>query len=64
MGIARAQFSMPEILGDPVEAQKGMIRRSPPLLGIVTKTSHLLFSIEDKNCGVQIEDYPGRGRGF
>jgi hypothetical protein len=47
----------------PVEAEKRMIRR-PPLFWIVTNTSHLVFSKEDKNGGVQIEDHSGRGRGF
>jgi hypothetical protein len=60
MSIPRAKFSMPEILGDPIEAEKRMIRRATPLLGIVTDPSHLLFAIKDKNGGIQIEDHPDR----
>jgi hypothetical protein len=64
MGIARAKFSMPEILGDPIETEKRMIRRAAPLLGIVTDASHLLFAIKGKDRRIQIEDHPGRRRGF
>jgi hypothetical protein len=60
MGIAGAKFSMPEILGDSIEAEKRMIRRATPLLGIVTNPGHLLFAIKDKNGGIQIEDHPDR----
>jgi len=60
MGIARAKFSMPEILGDPVEAEQWMIRRAAPLLGIVTDPGHLLSAIKDKDGGIQIEDHLGR----
>jgi len=58
MGIARAQFSMPEILGDPIETKKGMIRGAPPFLGIVPDPGHFLSAIKDKNGGIQIENYP------
>jgi len=57
MGIARAEFSMPEILGGPIETEQWMIRRAAPLLGIVTDPGHLLFAIKDKDGGIQIEDY-------
>jgi hypothetical protein len=60
MGIARTEFSMPEIFGDPIETEKGMIRGATPLLGIVTDPSHLLFAIKDENGGIQIEDHPDR----
>jgi len=64
MGIARTEFSMPEILGDPIETEKGVIRGAAPLLGIVTDPSHLLFAIKDKDGGVQIEDHLGGRLGF
>jgi hypothetical protein len=57
MGIAGAKFSMPEIFGDSIETEKRMIRRTAPLLRIVTDPGHLLFAIEDKDGGIQIEDY-------
>jgi hypothetical protein len=60
MGIARAEFSMPEIFGDSIETEKGMIRGTTPLLGIVTDPSHLLFAIKDKYGGIEIEDHPDR----
>jgi hypothetical protein len=60
MGIARTEFSMPEIFGDPIETEKGMIRGATPLLRIVTDPSHLLFAIKDKYSGIQIEDHPDR----
>jgi hypothetical protein len=60
MGIAGAKFSMPKIFGDPIETEKGMIRRATPFLGIVTDPSHLLFAIKDKYGGIQIEDHPDR----
>jgi len=55
---------MPEIFGDPVEAEKRMIRRATPLLGIVTDPGHLLFAIKDEDSGVQIEDHLGGRFGF
>jgi len=61
MGIARAKFPMPEILGDPIETEQRMVRRAAPLLWIVTDPGHLLFAIKDKHGGVQIEDHL-RGR--
>lgn len=45
MSIARAKFSVPEILGYPIEAEKGMIGGAAPLLGVVADASHLLFAI-------------------
>jgi hypothetical protein len=64
MGIARAEFSMPEIFGDPIETEKGVIGGATPLLWIVTDSSHLLFAIEDKDGGIQIEDHLGGKFGF
>jgi hypothetical protein len=64
VGIARAKFSVPEILGDPIETEQRMIRRTPPFLRIVTDPGHLLFSIKDKHGRIQIEDHLGRELGF
>jgi hypothetical protein len=64
MGIAGTKFSMPEILGDAVEAEKGVIRRPSPLFGIVTDPSHFLFAIKDKDGGIQVEDHSGGRFGF
>jgi hypothetical protein len=58
MGIARAKFAMPEILGDPIETEQWMIRRAAPLLRIVTNPGHLLSAIKNKYGGIQIEDHP------
>jgi hypothetical protein len=41
-----------------------MIRRTAPLLGIVTDPSHLLFAIKGKDGRVQIEDDLGGRFGF
>jgi hypothetical protein len=49
MDIARAEFPMPEIFGDPIEAEKGVIGGPAPLLRIVSYPSHLLFAIKGKN---------------
>jgi len=64
MGISRAKFPMPEIFGDPIETEEGVIRRTAPLFGIVTDPSHLLFAVEDKDSGIQIEDHFGGRFGF
>jgi hypothetical protein len=64
MGIPGTKFSMPEILGDPIEAEQGMIRRTAPLFGIVTDPGHFLFAVEDKDSGIQIEDHSGGKFGF
>jgi len=57
MGISGPEFPVPEIFGHSIETEKGMIRGTPPFLGIVPDPSHFLFAIKDKNGGIQVEDY-------
>ena len=64
MSISGAKFPVPEVLGDPVEAEQRMVRGSAMFLGIVSDMSHLLFAIEGKDGRIQIEDYPGGRVGF
>ena len=59
MSIPRARFSMPEVFGNSVEREEGVIRRFSPLLGVVTDPSHLLLAIEDEDGRLQIEDNLG-----
>src|SRR4030065_1211443 len=44
MYIAGTKFSVPEVLGNAVEAQKRVVGRPAPLLGVVADQCHLLLS--------------------
>src|SRR6266508_5553274 len=58
MNISGAQLAMPEVFGSSLEAKQGMIRASSTLGRIVTDFCALLFSIDYKDGGIEVEDQP------
>jgi hypothetical protein len=57
MNISGAQLPMPEVFGSSLEAQQWMIRASSTLGGIVTDFCTLLFSVDYKDGGIEVEDH-------
>src|SRR5215510_2296742 len=56
MNISGAQLPMPEVFGSSLEAKQWMIRASSTLSGIVTDFCALLFSVDHKDGGIEVED--------
>ena len=57
MNIAGAQLPMPEIFGSSLEAKQWMIGTSSTLGGVVTDFCALLFSVDYKDGGIEVEDH-------
>ncbi len=64
MNISGTQLPMPEIFGSPLEAKQWMIRASSTLGGIVADFCALLFSVDYKNCRIEIENQARRQMGL
>jgi len=64
MNISRAQLPMPEVFGSSLEAKQWMIRASSTLGGIVTDFCALLFSVDYKDGGIEVEDQARWQMGF
>jgi hypothetical protein len=61
MRIPWSQLAVPEVLGLPLEAEQGVIRRPDPLDRVVADPSLLLTAIDHQHRGVHVQDQPGRG---
>ena len=57
VNIAGAQLPMPEIFGSSLEAKQWMIGTSSTLGGVVTDFCALLFSVDYKDGGIEVEDH-------
>lgn len=64
MNISGAQLPMPEVFGSSLEAKQWMIRASSTFGGIVTDFCALLFSVDYKNGGIEVEDQARGQMGF
>ena len=64
MNISRAQLPMPKVFGSSLEAKQWMIGTSSTLGGIVTDFCALLFSVDYKDGGIEIEDQTRWPMGF
>ena len=64
MNISGAQLPMPEVFGSSLEAKQWMIGASSTLGGIVTDFCALLFSVDYKDGGIEIEDQTRWPMGF
>ena len=64
MNISRAQLPAPEVFGSSLEAKQWMIGASSTLGGIVTDFCALLFSVDYKDGGIEIEDQTRWQMGF
>src|SRR6058998_316753 len=64
MNISRAQLPMPEVFGSSLEAKQWMIGASSPLGGVVTDFCALLFSVDYKDGGIEVEDHARGQTGF
>ena len=64
MNISGAQLPVPEVFGSSLEAKQWMIRASSTLGGIVTDFCALLFSVDHKNGGIEVEDQARGQMGF
>lgn len=58
MDIARPQFPMPEVFAPALEAEQGVIRRSPTLDRVVADLGVFLVAVEHEHGRVDIEDQP------
>lgn len=56
MGVAGAQFPVPEVSAVALEAKQRMVRGSPALDGVVTDPCFLLFAVDHQHRGIHIED--------
>lgn len=61
MRVAGAKFPMPKVFGDPIEAEKRMIRGPALFLGIVTDPGHFLSAVKGQDCGVPDRKLPWWG---
>ena len=57
VNIAGAQLPMPEIFGSSLEAKQWMIGTSSTLGGVVTDFCALVFSVDYKDGGIEVEDH-------
>ena len=64
MNISRAQLPMPEVFGSSLEAKQWMIGASSTLGGVVTDFCALLFSVDYKDGGIEVEDHARGQMGF
>src|SRR4029434_2781924 len=64
VNIAGAQLPMPEIFGSSLEAKQWMIGTSSTLGAVVTAFCALLFSVDYKDGGIEVEDHARGQMGF
>lgn len=64
MDIAREVISFPNVACLAFKTQKGLIRRTPSLLGVEPHFGSLLLAIDGQDFGVEIENHRREHMGF